>query len=89
MSIQYIVGDATSPEADGHGVIVHVCNDVGDWGAGFVMAVSAKWTEPEHAYRLWHKRRMNPPFKLGQVQFVEVEKGLWVANMLGQHDIRG
>lgn len=89
MPIRYVEGDATNPEADGARVIVHVCNDVGGWGQGFVMALSANWSEPEHEYRRWSKRRSNPPFKLGHVQFVEVEKQMWVANLIGQHDIRG
>jgi O-acetyl-ADP-ribose deacetylase (regulator of RNase III) len=28
------------------------------------------------------------PFELGQVQFVPVAEQLWVANLIGQHDVR-
>ena len=34
-------------------IIAHVCNDVGGWGSGFVVARSAKWSKPEAAYRRW------------------------------------
>ena len=88
MAIEYVTGDATSPQTSGPKIIVHVCNDIGGWGAGFVMALSAKWPEPESEYRSWHERGSDPPFELGQVQLVEVESQLWVANLIGQHDVR-
>lgn len=87
--IHYAKGDATRPPASPEPkIIVHVSNDIGAWGAGFVLAISQRWPGPEAEFRAWHA---NPPaslpFKLGQVQFVQVEPGLWVANMIGQHDI--
>jgi len=91
-SIRYLKGDATQPIGTGPRVIVHCCNDVGAWGKGFVLALSRRWKRPQTEYRNWyHLGRINgnPPFKLGQVQFVEVEPELWVANLLGQHDIHG
>lgn len=88
MSIQYVVGDATSPVGVGEKVIVHVCNDAGKWGKGFVLAVSTKWPEAEAAYRDWHKQGNEQPLELGQVQFVQVNDGLWVANLIGQHGVR-
>jgi len=88
MGIQYIIGDATNPETDGARIIVHVCNDIGGWGRGFVLALSSKWKSPEYEYRQWHRRKSDPPFELGQVLFVEVDSQLWVANMIGQRDTR-
>lgn len=85
MPINYTTGDATAPQDDGPKVIVHVCNDKGGWGKGFVVAISKRWKEPEAEYRRWHKEGGDPPFELGQVRFVEVEPRLWVANMIGQH----
>lgn len=85
MLLHYTTGDATSPEGDAPKVIVHVCNDRGGWGKGFVVAISKRWKEPEAEYRRWHKEGGDPPFELGQVQFVEVEPDLWIANMIGQH----
>jgi O-acetyl-ADP-ribose deacetylase (regulator of RNase III) len=83
--IQYIKGDATSPEGYENKIIVHVCNDIGGWGKGFVMAISKRWKEPEKQYREWFKSKND--FELGKVQFVQVEENLWVANLIGQHKI--
>lgn len=55
MPINYIIGDATQPVYSGPAILVHVCNDLGKWGAGFVLAVSRRWPEPEAAYRAWHR----------------------------------
>ena len=87
MTIRYVVGDATMPEGDGERVIVHVCNDVGGWGAGFVLAVSARWPEPEAEYRAWHAGRHEDDFELGAVRLVNVAPQLHVANLIGQEDI--
>ncbi len=85
MGINYIKGDATNPTEKGNKIIVHICNDIGGWGKGFVMAISKRWKQPEHQYREWFKTKDN--FNLGQVQFVQVEEELWVANLIGQHKI--
>lgn len=68
-------------------VLVHVCNDVGGWGAGFVLALSRRWKSPEREYRAWAKAS-DGSFVLGAVQFVEVEPEMWVANLIGQHGTR-
>ena len=83
--INYIKGDATNPTTPGNKIIVHICNDIGGWGKGFVMAISKRWIEPEKQYRLWYKSKSN--FELGQVQFVQVTDDLWIANLIGQHKI--
>ena len=83
--IQYTKGDATSPQLKGNKVIVHICNDIGGWGKGFVMAISKRWKKPENQYREWFKSKNG--FELGKVQFVQVEEDLWVANLIGQHKI--
>lgn len=85
-TINYIKGDATQPRGAGNKIIVHVCNDIGGWGKGFVMALSKRWKAPENAYRNWYASKEF--FELGEVQFVKVEEGLWVANLIGQHKIR-
>ena len=89
MAIQYVTGDATRPLGDGTRIIVHVCNDIGGWGKGFVVALSKRWKTPEASYRRWFESGEPEPFKLGHVQFVLVEPELWVANVIGQHDIVG
>ena len=85
--ITYIQGDATNPTGSEHNkVIIHVCNDIGGWGRGFVLALSRKWKQPEQSYRAWFGGHNT--VSLGMVQFVPVEKNITVANMVAQHDIR-
>jgi O-acetyl-ADP-ribose deacetylase (regulator of RNase III) len=86
--IRYVRGDATVPSVKGVKVIAHVCNDLGGWGKGFVLALSRRWPEPEAAYRAWHRDRAANDFGLGAVQFVQVERYVWVANMVGQRGTR-
>jgi O-acetyl-ADP-ribose deacetylase (regulator of RNase III) len=88
-SIRFLKGDATSPQGRGNKIIAHVCNHLGKWGKGFVMALSSRWPQPERSYREWHRDRADNDFGLGAVQFVQVEKYIWVANMVGQHGVRG
>jgi O-acetyl-ADP-ribose deacetylase (regulator of RNase III) len=83
--IIYLKGDATDPKAEGNKIIVHICNDIGGWGKGFVMAISKRWKLPEQSYRNWYKSKEN--FSLGAVQFVQVESDVWIANLIGQHKI--
>ncbi|MCX4406398.1 MULTISPECIES: macro domain-containing protein [unclassified Streptomyces] len=84
----YVRGDATAPSVKGVKLIAHVCNDIGGWGKGFVLALSRRWPEPEAAYRAWHRGRAHNDFGLGAAQFVQVEKYVWVANLIGQRGIR-
>ncbi|TVZ96609.1 macro domain-containing protein [Streptomyces sp. BK340] len=85
--ITYVRGDATVPSVKGVKVIAHVCNDIGGWGKGFVLALSRRWPEPEAAYRAWHRDRARNDFGLGAVQLVKVAPHVWVANMVGQRGI--
>jgi O-acetyl-ADP-ribose deacetylase (regulator of RNase III) len=84
MPITYVVGDATHPIGDlkENKIIAHVCNDVGGWGRGFVLAISSRWKEPEQSYRAWNART------LGDFQVVKVDEKLYVANMIAQRDIK-
>ena len=85
--ITYVVGDATDPIGDGSKIIAHICNDIGGWGAGFVLALSARWSQPESSYYVWFGDRASNDFDLGAVQLVQVEIDLWVANLIGQRDV--
>lgn len=83
MYIQYNKGDATNPIGDGNKVITHICNDIGGWGRGFVLALSNKWKQPEQTYR-----SINPKLlTLGLTHIVRVEDNIWVANMVAQRDV--
>ena len=86
--ITYLRGDATCPQAKGVKIVGHICNTIGGWGKGFVLAVSRRWPEPEAEYRRWHGMGQAGGFALGAVQFVAVEPTIWVANMIGQRGIK-
>lgn len=99
--IRYLRGDATSPQASGPKLIVHVCNTLGGWGKGFVLAISARWAEPERFYRAWHHRKephlveresmrleMTGRFGLGESQLVQVKADIFVLNMIAQEGMK-
>lgn len=86
--ITYLKGDATSPQASGTKIIAHICNDLGGWGKGFVLAISKRWKEPEAAYRLWHRERATNDFILGGIQLIKVEPYIYVANMIAQRGMK-
>lgn len=87
-TVAVVTGDATSPRAEGPKIIAHVCNDLGVWGKGFVLALSRRWPEPERDYRRWHRERAASDFGLGAVRLVRVGTDTWVANMVAQSGIR-
>ena len=87
-TINYIKGDATQPQSKGNRIIAHVCNDLGGWGKGFVLAISKRWPGPEAAYRAWHKDCSKNDFGLGSLQIVQVETFIWVANMVAQRGMK-
>jgi O-acetyl-ADP-ribose deacetylase (regulator of RNase III) len=82
--IHYIIGDATKPvDSKFPPFIVHIVNDIGAWGKGFVLALSAKWPEPQREYK-----KKWPHYKLGDIQPVLVAGGLIVVvNMYAQRGI--
>ncbi|HEY4498583.1 MAG TPA: macro domain-containing protein [Candidatus Paceibacterota bacterium] len=84
MKINFVTGDATRPIGDGNKIIVHICNDVGGWGAGFVLAISQRWKRPQKRYRELGK---TGGYELGTVDLVQVEGNIWVANMIAQQGI--
>ncbi|SDK15684.1 hypothetical protein SAMN05421806_10553 [Streptomyces indicus] len=87
-ALRVVRGDATCPQAKGPKIVAHVCNDIGGWGKGFVLALSRRWPEPERDYRRWHRERADNDFGLGAVRLVRVQPDVHVANMIGQRGIR-
>lgn len=86
--INYVSGDATAPRGEGLRLILHVCNNVGAWGAGFTKAVSSRWLEPEREFRNWSRHGTPSRLELGDIQNVNVEQDLWVVNMIAQNGVR-
>ena len=85
MNIVYVTGDATCPTGSGKKMIVHVCNNRGGWGAGFVVALSRRWKEPERSYRLLADLHRPEHIPMGQVDFATTDDDeIEVANMVAQ-----
>jgi hypothetical protein len=85
--ITYLVGDATKPFDTGHHerFIVHVCNDVGAWGAGFTRALNALSAKPRASYL--DAIKQTKPLSLGCMSLAKVEPTLFVANMIAQRGL--
>jgi O-acetyl-ADP-ribose deacetylase (regulator of RNase III) len=97
--IRFAKGDATAPIGDDPKIIAHCCNDLGRWGAGFVLALSKKWPQTRELYLSWY--RGNPlllteevpgvevtgRMGLGESKLIKVAPDLWIANIIGQHGI--
>ncbi|EIQ01078.1 putative phosphatase, C-terminal domain of histone macro H2A1 like protein [Opitutaceae bacterium TAV1] len=81
-TLTHLTGDATRPVGPGSKIIVHCCNDIGAWGAGFVLALSRRWPQPETEYRT--SARVSE-LVLGEIQLVPVEQDITVVNLIGQH----
>ncbi len=82
--IKYLKGDATLPVIEsGLRILPHICNDLGGWGSGYVLALSRRWREPEARYRKLVDR------KLGDIQVVKLPSNnkseIVVVNMIAQH----
>lgn len=93
--LHFVTGDATKPQPldSEFTCIAHICNDQGGWGAGFVLALTREFPVAEKCYREWYATReaehsSYQPWELGQTQFVSVQRGIWVANMIAQHSYR-
>ncbi|MBN2569836.1 MAG: macro domain-containing protein [Deltaproteobacteria bacterium] len=84
--ITYVIGDATAPQTPGPKMIIHICNDIGAWGKGFVLAVSRRWPQIKRYYREWYQTKSD--FRLGAIQSIQVNSDIWVVNMIGQKGIR-
>lgn len=87
--ISYVSGDATQPLGLGYKFIAHCCNDVGAWGAGFVLALSRRWHQPEQGYIDWADSLKGARLPLGEAQFVPVSRDICVVNIIGQRGCGG
>ena len=94
IDIKYVDGgNAVQPQGDGLKYIIHCCNDIGVFGAGFALAIANKWPDVKYQYQQWSKG-LSPSmyntsvlFKLGQIQLVKVDHDQYVVNMIGQRGI--
>jgi len=79
--MKYIEGDLfdhVPTEDDEVVIIAHVCNDIGAWGAGFVVPLGRKYPSARQSFIDMTERN------LGEVMFVPQADKIVVANMIGQ-----
>jgi O-acetyl-ADP-ribose deacetylase (regulator of RNase III) len=84
MTIKYLKGDVLKAALlkNEKVVIPHICNNMGGWGAGFVVAISNIWPGPEKSYREWS--RDPDSFRLGNLELVQVTPNIRICNMIAQ-----
>jgi len=82
MELKYKVGDVV--KEIGKGILCHVCNDQGGWGAGFTGSIMKRWDKPGKEYDYFAKYSLG--FRLGKTQFIEVQSKplIIIANMIAQ-----
>ena len=85
MPIVYIKGDLFDSELfykSNNVLIIHICNNIGKWGLGFVLEISKRRKEPEIMYKSLKK------YELGSTQFVKLENtNITIANMIAQNGV--
>jgi len=94
-----IVGDATEPQDNESDIVIipHICNDIGKWSSGFVLAINNRFGYKTMAtYKDMIERKglysSNEPVKLGNFQFVYIgdednsycNQKTFVINMIAQ-----
>ncbi len=90
-SIDPLIKDAAGPRI----LIPHVCNNVGAWGAGFVVPLGRQYPLAKSEYLRWHHSGctiQGAPFMLGNTQIVDVSGGTgkpMIANMIAQDGLGG
>lgn len=89
MAIKYLKGDAVRPVGEGTKLLIHICNDIGAWGSGFVLAVNRLSMIPKRSYLRWKRDHPGEFLPLGDIQLVRVSEELYVGNLIGQHLVRG
>ncbi|WP_145393847.1 macro domain-containing protein [Pantoea sp. SJZ147] len=79
------VGDASVPLKESI-MILHIVNNLGKWGKGFVLALAKKYPVTKEVYL----SSAANGYKIGDVQFIEVNKNdkIFVANMVAQDGIK-
>lgn len=65
-------------------ILIHVCNNLGGWGSGFVVNLSKKWKAPEQMYRELFKYKKSK-HQMGVNQYILVEPQVYVVNMIAQN----
>src|SRR6266446_2639226 len=85
-SIEFVFGDATSPQGDGPRILVQIVTDGAvTWGGGgFATAVRRAWPSAQDEFRLWVGGGREH-LSLGRVHFATPQNGVQVASIVAQH----
>jgi hypothetical protein len=78
-------GDATKPRGKGKKIIAQVVNDRGALGSGFGKSLSNAYPKVKQAVQEWKANRSK--FVLGRTNLVEVDKDIYVFQMLAQRGL--
>lgn len=81
--ITYRTGNAAEP-VERPAVIVHIVNDVGAWGAGFVLPLGTVWPRAQSSYRAW----ASAGIKRGTCLLVALAPHVYVAHIAAQRGLR-
>jgi hypothetical protein len=89
MTLSYVEGDlfAAIKNSPAPIIIPHVCNDVGAWGAGFVVPLGRHYPSTRDEYLKWAKSG-DGTFRLGEMQTVCIDN-ICVVNMVAQQGLGG
>lgn len=91
-TILYTVHDATQPLNFGPlpKAIAHVCNNLGQWGSGFVLAINKAYgLGPREFYKKYIQDcTENGNFPLGDVYTYHTSSGIHILNMIAQDNRR-
>jgi hypothetical protein len=67
-----------------HGIILQQVNAQNSMGSGFAKAVYEKWPVVKTEFHRWSNTMQRDVDRLGKIQTIQVEPGLWVVNIVGQ-----
>lgn len=98
MRLEYQIGDVREPQESTPFIIPHCVNDCngGVMGAGVALALYKRWPIVKKYYHKWANNNYgliegfynytSGPFRLGEIQVLEVEPMIYISNMVGQRD---
>ena len=80
--MKFVKGDVTQPGSRNVDLVVHCVNGAYKMGSGVALALMERWPVVRKIYMA------QDSLELGSVHFVNVQKETWVANLVGQPDVR-
>ncbi len=89
MPLIYKRGDCLQ-DSDIKRIIIHVCNNVGKFGAGFALAVANRHPVVKENYLKWFNRSLqfyDSGFNLGMIQPVTINENFKIINMIAQNGL--